>query len=333
MISVIILTKNLKYAVLDVPENGKLQIKEEHVICGMVQNGVKVIPYGTTLTAFESYVFYECLSAELVPFSEFQEYGRVLDFNIIELLQVSNTIPMANSGSSVPYTKPVYYANGAPIEYNLKILGTNLKTAEEAELYFKNGNEASHPMKINAVTNSGDYQLFSVYNTTTMPLPLYVNNTITEIEDLTGFITSIASNYFENNAKIKRVILPAVTAIGTSFYHASNLQYCKMDSLKSVGYQGFIGCGKLTEFIAPNMETLADMALAQCYTIGDLYFPKLTALGSDALNNNMFQYGNATTYQACTLSVPRSFETNNAGSPDGDITDLLSKGGTVLYLD
>jgi len=64
--------------------------------------------------------------------------------------------------------------------------------------------------------------------------------------------------------------------------------------------------------------------------LNHLYIPNITALGVDATNNNVF--GSSVFPSGCRVYVHPSLETNNAGSPDGDIAFIISKGAYVRYV-
>lgn len=300
MISVIILTKNLKYAVLDVPASGVLQIKELHLICGMVQNGVKVLPYGDVLSSFETYIQNETLSVGIIPHSEFQQEGRILDFTVIELLQLSTTIPVSSSGSATPFVAPTYSSGGYPVNYNLRIKGTNFATPESAEYWLQGGFGGTSPtahhqnLSVNAVANDGDYQLLSV-----------INN---------GFSGFLERGLFNR---------PEVTI--TEFYDLGGIfkeaQIFTMDST-AMEIFSFSGLTKLHSSFISN--------LAYSTTLNLLELPSLLFIGGNTGDTDtLLRMPNYS-----EMKVPRALETANAGAVEGDLLSFINdQFGIVTYID
>ncbi len=243
MISVIILTKNLKYAVLDVPASGKLQIKEMHLICGMVQNGVKVFPYGSVLSAFETFIQNENLSVGIIPHSEFQQEGRVLDFTVIELLQLSTSIPLSSSGSSVPFVPPIYYELDLPVNYNLTIGGYNWQNYSEVQTAFTG---QLYKVDIDAICNgvttlADGTQKLSMHNTDKLnyygaaSLP-----DLTAFLDYEGIFTSLYGGYFfRNNYELKSVVLNGLTHIENIWLNSTSLNYVRLAKLETIAVGAF----------------------------------------------------------------------------------------------
>lgn len=209
MISVIILTKNLKYAILDVPETGRLFINELHLICGMVQNGVKCLPYGNVLTSFETFIQNETLSVGIIPHSEFCGEGRVLDFTTIELLQLSTTIPVSASGSSVAFVPPTYESGGYPVDYIIRLKGLNFASLAEANTFVETRSQGF----CNALGNDGVYQTLSVYGTNMNEYALFQETpNLTEIYDIGWGLTTVGNYFFDQCPDLEIISLPNLTS-------------------------------------------------------------------------------------------------------------------------
>lgn len=210
MISVIIVTKNKNYAVLDVPTNGRLVIMEQHLICGIVQNGVKMIPYGNILFPFETFIFDNTMSVEMIPAGVWRPEGRILDFSTIELLQSSETIHPSKSGSTETFTAPIFTEGGYPVVYNLMVRGLNL-TISTAKAIFTGYNKLA--FDCNAVSDIGDgYQKLSLINPTgVLKLDIRDNAQITEFYDIGGIIKTTSSYTFDGLTNVKIIDLPALT--------------------------------------------------------------------------------------------------------------------------
>jgi hypothetical protein len=293
MISVIILSQNFKYVVLDVPANGKLSINEKHLICGMVQNGVKVFPYGTVLSPFETYLQNETLSTEIIPHSAFMEEGRVLDFTVIELLQSTVTIPLSNSGSIVPFVPPVYYAEGLPVVYDLMLQNGGF-TLETFKAWLP------YNVACNAMANGQNGEQFFSITTDTFLLNqnLLGSKPITKIQDLTGVVLAAGTNSFLSQT-IEYIDLPYLQTFGNNAIVAGangnnvpNLKEFKFDTLP---------------FFGSTMETA-------------------TAFGS-------LGYANVALPLGVHFIVPVSMETINAGAVEPSLLHAITdRQATVTYI-
>ena len=291
MISVIILSSSGNYAVLDVPENGRLVIRERHLICGMTRYGVRVIPYGTVLSPFEVFIQDNTLSVEMVPRHLFQQEGRVLDFSAIELLQAQTTINPAENGSSQQLEPVTYYdENGLAINYNVKLKGSDFASLEAARDWLMNYNTPpNHPMSnpnlmtVNGLKNEGAYQLLSVHYADQLAGRKFKGTNITEFYDLGGVFNDLG-HYAWESSTLQYVEMPKLEAWGTlfAFQGASALQEVKVPKLKTIG----------------------------------------TTAGQDATEFTGFKYAPAN----LKLTVSAFMQTSNAGALEGDLQQALNLG-------
>ncbi len=218
MIHVIILTKQRAYGILEVPENGQLLIKEDHLLCGITQNGVRMIPYGDILTPWEIFIWDNTLSLEMLPNQAFSHSGRVLDFLNIELLQVQATLNPSQSGSVNDFIAPTYTNLGHPVKYNFMVKG----------LDFANFGEVEAKLKVelcNGIYNDGNgYQHLSLIGDqknwgSTGSNVDFRNSGLTDIYDLGYGVTNLYSNTFDGTV-MKRISMNWLTVVGNYQFRA-----------------------------------------------------------------------------------------------------------------
>lgn len=295
MISVIILSRNKSYKVLDVPTDGKLIIKEEHLICGIVQNGVRMVPYGNILTPFETFIWENTLSVEMLPANVFYPDYRVLDFSVIELLQGSTTVHPSQSGSTGEFVAPTFESGGYPIAYNIMVRNMNL-TLDSAKATFTGYQKLGDDC--NSVSDIGNgYQKLSLIN----PKPQFVgdirnNQNITEFYDLTGFIKSTGSYTLDGLPNLTIVDLPGLTSWSqhTIYQGApSKLKLLKLHSLP---------------FFGSSAETVDALQIGGGF--------------------NKVPVG-------VQFEVPRSMQTVNAGGLDADLQHIIDNNKTpnIVFID
>lgn len=300
MISVIILTENKNYSILEVPANGKLIIRERHLVVGIIQNGVKMISYGVKnpLSAFETFIQNDCNSVEMIQDHFLMPEGRLLDFTAIELLQAQTTLNPVNSGSVEPYVGTEFIVNGLPLNYNIIFGGLQLSTLADATEFLKNGWNGSTSLQYkqpdaicNGIINlENGLQKLSTHFYTNLSKFQFKGSPVTYIKDLNIGITEINQGY--------------------EFANALELAYIEMPFVKHIDLTSpFYSSGqKIKEIILPKLQTLGAVDTA---TI--LYY-----LGS----------------MGTKLSVPRILETINGGIPEADLTHFLDvKSGIINYLD
>jgi hypothetical protein len=295
MISVIILTKNKSYSVLDVPTNGILVIKEQHLLCGITQSGVKMVPYGNILSPFEVFIWDNTLSLEMIPTNIWMPEGRILDFSTIELLQSQETIHPSQSGSTETFTAPTFTEGGFPVVYNLMVRGMNL-TISTAKSIFTGLNKLA--VDCNAVSDIGDgYQKLSLIKPTGTLLQDLRNNTaITELYDIGKIIKSTGGYTFDGLSNISIIDLPALTTWNQHtiyFGQPSKLKLLKVHSLP---------------FFGPTAETIDALHIGGGF--------------------NKIPVG-------VQFEVPRSMQTVNAGGLEADLQGLITANKTpnIVFID
>jgi hypothetical protein len=148
------------------------------------------------------------------------------------------------------------------------------------------------------ITGSGDVAL------------IQGSTTATEIID-TGFIKEIdGTNLFRNNNVLTNIKMDGLTIIkGGSF--------------------NFYNCSNLSSVDFPNLTTLENFSAFQlCTNLSNINMPSCTKLGFSVGPNSIF--GGVPNNGTATFN---SFlQTNNGGSVDGDIEDLINKGWTITWV-
>lgn len=104
-----------------------------------------------------------------------------------------------------------------------------------------------------------------------------VDGTITEIapEDLAG-ITKIREGAFQSCTKLTSIVIPDnITKIGDRAFYDCQSMHCDIiipDSVTEVGYNAFYRSGITSFKMNDTMTTLAEYALAYCYSLTDVTF-------------------------------------------------------------
>ena len=170
------------------------------------------------------------------------------------------------------------------------------------------------------------------------------NDCFSNVTTLVGAInanlcTNLGSNSFKNT-RITSISLNLLTHINVrAFYDCTSLtsisipEVLTIDSSAAGGVNGtFQNCTSLTSFIAPKLTTIQNNGyylLANCSSINTISMPALTTLGGTVGDNNIFYLIKT----GCTITVPIVFQTNNSGSPDGDLQyAITTRGATVIYI-
>lgn len=303
MISVIILTSNKNISVLEVPENGRLIIKERHLIVGLVSNGLKMIPSARTspLMPIETYLQNECQGVEMLHQHLFHPEGRIIDFTVIELLQSQYTIHPANSGSTSEFVSPVYSSNGAVIDYNLKMKGSEFTSVEDAQNWIRfagtaTGNSMNTIVVNGLATDADGYQLLSVSDMGTGSIWIGTKfktgpgTNITEFYDLGGLFTELHAHTF-NSDNLVYASFPGATVTQDHTFGA----------------------------VSPSLK--------------EVHLPALSQWGATTAKDGTNFVG---FYQAplnLKLTVSNAALTNNAGGVEGNIADAITNRGLqVTYV-
>lgn len=226
MINVIILTKNKNIAILDVPLNGRLYIKESHLIVSIVNSGVKMIPSPNTtpLIPIETYLQNECMEVSMLSPNLFHPEGRLLDFTSIELLVSQYLTNISNIGSTEDFIAPVYQSGGYPVNYNLRIKGMDFSDTNEADLFIKSrfGQNAI----CNALSFDGNnYQRLSLINTTANTHSGWKQTPLKEIYDIGVGMTKADDYLFDFCPNLEVVDMP--NAVSWSQFAIFNAPYSK----------------------------------------------------------------------------------------------------------
>jgi hypothetical protein len=170
------------------------------------------------------------------------------------------------------------------------------------------------------------------------------NDCFNSVTTLVGAInanlcTNLGSNSFKNT-RITSISLNLLTHINVrAFYDCISLtsisipEVLTIDSSNAGGTAGtFQNCTSLTSFIAPKLTTIQNngyFLLASCSSINTISMPALTTLGGTVGDNYIFYLIKT----GCTITVPIAFQTNNSGSPDGDLQyAITTRGATVTYI-
>jgi hypothetical protein len=135
--------------------------------------------------------------------------------------------------------------------------------------------------------------------------------------DIQMFITS---NYSSTTAWFQEVLNPTRANAITAFIDFDG-KYI------SSGNEAFKGCNAKLIY-TPNNNLISFSEVSECDNLQIYYSPKQTPVSTSELNNEVFALGTK-----CEFYTNTANETINNGSPDGDILELISNGGSVTYKD
>ena len=129
-------------------------------------------------------------------------------------------------------------------------------------------------------------------------------------------------------------LLALTTAGNLCFYSCTALTSISLPLLTTAGTFCISNCTALTTISLPALTTAGDYCFDGCTALTTISLPALTAantsLGATSGDNSVF---NGITGKTITLTVPVYFQTNNGGSPDGDIQYLAANNNeTIIYV-
>jgi len=136
---------------------------------------------------------------------------------------------------------------------------------------------------------------------------------------------ALITSYIDDSNYCKKLVAEAFGENGR------NLEIIKLEGVISAGTKCFTNQNKLKQFIFPNLTTIT--AGYQWFCSGPnipniiFYAPNLVPVAQSVLNNQLF-YGTSGLKFYSNIAN----QTNNTGGVDGDITDLIAKGGSVTYV-
>jgi hypothetical protein len=124
-----------------------------------------------------------------------------------------------------------------------------------------------------------------------------------------------------------------VTSIGSNAFYATNafIGYdADFQNCLTVGTSAFHSnsIGGTERILLKNATTINNTAFALNINTKLIYIPSVTSLGTTSGNNSVFQGSRV----GLVIYAHPSLATNNAGAPDGDLTDAISRGATVRYV-
>ena len=146
----------------------------------------------------------------------------------------------------------------------------------------------------------------------------------------------IKSRTFLGCSSLTSLTFNGVTTINTScFQSCSNLAVLNLPNLITI--IGGINTStyvftstKLTALNFPELTTISGGFLCSNNpSLKTFYFPKCNSLGDSSGDNGVF-FG--TLAAGSTITIRSELQTNNAGSPDGDLLVAISKGASIVYL-
>jgi hypothetical protein len=147
---------------------------------------------------------------------------------------------------------------------------------------------------------------------------------------------SIPDNCFIYNTSITKYIDfdSLVVSLGAScFQETTNIKNIEFKGVLSVTGINIVASSKVRRVVLPNCTYLADQGLAGNGNIVNVWgLPKVISLGTTSGNNNVFLFPSVPFFTPSRFYCPVALQTNNGGSPDGDISYFTTNGGVVTYV-
>jgi len=143
---------------------------------------------------------------------------------------------------------------------------------------------------------------------------------------------AIPASAFQSNSSIRyyRDTDNLVTALGDHCFELSGLSgIVDFQNATTVGIASFDSCYYINRINLKNATSIGDSAFSNSTGyLESIYIPACTSLGSTSVSNNVF----ISLYNSIKIYANPALATNNAGSPDGDITSAISQGANVVYV-
>ncbi len=116
----------------------------------------------------------------------------------------------------------------------------------------------------------------------------FLTNTLTEVIDTEGVVTSLNNYTFDGKTSLETVRLPAVTSIGTyNFRNCDNLVTLDLPELTgSTGTYFAASCGKLANVNIPKATALGQYSMRYCYALESVDLPSVESIANYSFTAN-----------------------------------------------
>lgn len=143
--------------------------------------------------------------------------------------------------------------------------------------------------------------------------------------------TFVGQQAFDSTTFLNNILLPNAITIGQQAFAGSSILSIDTPLATSYGSEAFAFGNSLQVVNAPLVTNIGNGCFNNDYSLVTLYMPSCISMGVSSGNNNVFDNIFANTM---TLTVSVVLQTNNTGSPDGDIQNLLATSPlvTIVYI-
>ncbi len=147
--------------------------------------------------------------------------------------------------------------------------------------------------------------------------------------DTSPFNDGGAFAYCDNLISVSMQSLESMIGYGC-FEDCNALTTINFPSLTTAGYLSFSACTSLTAINLPVLTTAGNACFQGCTALTNINLPLCTDLGETVEDDGVFSVISGNTI---TATFNSALETNNSGSPDGDIQELESNNTvTITYV-
>jgi hypothetical protein len=108
-------------------------------------------------------------------------------------------------------------------------------------------------------------------------------NTLTEFHD--DAVTTIRDRAFYNCLKLKSIIAPNATGVGSSAFYNAGLETADLPNVTTIDDSGFYGCKQLRTINIPLAEHIEDRVFQGCTALAALDLPNVTTVFNSAFQD------------------------------------------------
>lgn len=171
-----------------------------------------------------------------------------------------------------------------------------------------------------------------------------------------GNTGAIVTNYAVGPGTSETFTISGISSLASGTFAATDIEgFSGGDWLTgTIGGNCFLSCTSLVYFFAPNLSAIGLYALRDCTSLIAVTVPNVQTINpgafkdSTGLDNKTIALpvlvgpnglggsaGDDTVFEGLTgltVDINSTFQTNNAGGPDGDLLIVIANGGTVNYV-
>jgi len=242
--------------------------------------------------------------------------------------------PLLSFGQFNPVS---FYEYGKNINSNTFIGGVSATITTASQLATKLGISSARVSGFKIIGSNISAKITGTYD---IPASCFsLDTSITYFLDNGGLVLGLNSNAFNGCSNLVTVSFPNCNSVSIStgffsFRNCISLVNVNLPEATHIGTQSFSGCTSLVTLNLPKAIRVGVQAFENMTAVATINLPKCLYLGNNVNtnapgNNNVF----LSIKTGCTITANIALQTNNSGSPDGDLTYAISsRSATVNYV-